>query len=749
MKSKALVFLLVTFIACFRLGYSQSISTSENILGYVDPMIGTGGHVHTFPGATVPFGMIQLSPDCDITGWDWCSGYHYSDSSIMGFSHTHLSGTGWADLGDILMMPTTGQIQMEPGSKANPDEGYRSRFSHAHEKASPGYYQVFLDDYNVNAELTASERVGFHRYTFPEGNQSNVIIDPVHKIFGKTIQTLVKIEGKRVTGYCFSTGWGGKRYSYFVIEFSKPFDSYGTWGKGKIAMGSNYAVGSDAKAWVRFNTSKDEQIEAKVTISSVSLEGAKRNFEVEAEGIDFSKALISAQERWRNVLSKFEIKGGSTEQKTIFYTGVYHCFLAPNLYMDTDGSYTAISKNLKANGFTNYSTFSYWDTFRATHPLFTIVDQKHTAEFANTLISRYTDRKDHMPVWELCGWDNLCMLGYHSASVIWDAISKGVPGIDSKNAFAAMKDASLTSKNSSSDGSGGLNDYIKLGYVPCNSGASVSQTLEYAYDDFCIASLAEKLGYADEHATYKKRSMNFLNHFQPSTKHFWPRYADGRFYEAFELNSWENLQPHWVSGNIWAYDLFVPHQIDTLVALHGGKAGFEKHLDKLFSESIEMKGDQHVDISGFVGMYGHGDEPGHHIPYLFNYAGAPAKTQKWVDYLRRTMYSTAPDGMINNEDCGQMSAWYIFSALGFYPVCPGKPVYDIGTPLFPEASLRLENGNTFTIKAHNVSDKNIYVQKIKLNGKPFTGLLLNHEDIMQGGVLEFFMGAAPVKNVSK
>lgn len=740
--------LFILFACCFQVN-AQTATNQDDVLKYVNPMIGTGGHVHTFPGATVPFGMIQLSPDNDITGWDWCSGYHYSDSSIMGFSHNHLSGTGWADLGDILLMPTTGKIQMEPGSKLNPDEGYRSRFSHAREHASPGYYKVFLDDYKINVELTASERIGFHRYTFPAGNQSNVIIDPVHKIFGQTYQTLVKIEGNRVSGYCFSTGWGGKRYAYFVIEFSKPFEAYGTWLKGVNSEGSKYASGKDAKAWVRFNTSEKEQIEVKVSLSSVSLEGAQRNFAAEAEGYNFDKALVQAQLTWRNTLSKIEIKGGTTKQKTIFYTALYHNFIAPNLYMDTDGSYTAIGKKLKANGFSNYSTFSYWDTFRATHPLFTIIDQKHTAEFANTLISRYTDRKDHMPIWELCGWDNLCMLGYHSASVIWDAISKGVPGIDNKKAFAAMKDASLTSKNSSSDGAGGLNDYIHLGFVPCNSGASVSQTLEYAYDDFCIASLAHKLGYKEEEAVYLKRSMNFMNQYQASSGHFWPRYADGSFHESFELNSWENLQPHWVSGNIWAYDLFVPHQIDTLIALHGGKSGFEKHLDKLFSESIEMKGEQHVDISGFVGMYGHGDEPGHHIPYLFNYAGVPAKTQKWVDYLRRTMYSNTPDGMINNEDCGQMSAWYIFASLGFYPVCPGKPVYDIGTPLFPEASLHLENGNTFTIKANSVSDKNIYVQKLKLNGKLVTDYQLKHEDIMKGGVLEFIMGPSPAKNAVK
>jgi len=725
--------------------YAQLNQLPEGILAEVDPFIGTGGHVHTFPGATVPFGMIQLSPDGDTKGWDWCSGYHYSDSSLMGFSHNHLSGTGWADLGDILLMPTVGSLQMEPGPKGDPDAGYRSRFSHKKESASPGYYQVFLEDYGVNAELTASERVGYHRYTFPGTDEANVIIDPVHKIFGKVYQTLVKVEGNKVKGYCYSTGWGGTRYAYFVAEFSKAFHSYGTSVGNVLSPGNSWERGSDAKAWVRFKTVPGETIEVRVALSSVSLEGAERNLAAEPGGQTFKEALGAARKTWLERLSAFEVKGGTAEQRKIFYTGLYHCFIAPNLYMDVDGQYTAVGGSWKANGFKNYSTFSYWDTFRATHPLFTIVDHKHTADFVNSLISRHADAKDHMPVWELCGWDNLCMLGYHSASVIWDAISKGVPGIDPVKAFAAMKDASLTSKSSSSDGRGGLDEYIRLGYVPAAYGASVSQTLEYAYDDWCIARLAGKLGLQEEKALYEKRSNYFLNHFQPSSRHFWPRNEDGSFYPAFTLDDWKNLQPHWVSGNIWAYDLFVPHNLDTLIALHGGKKGFGEHLDKLFGESISMKGDQHVDISGFIGMYGHGDEPGHHIPYLFNYAGDPAKTQRWVDYIRKTMYSAQPDGMINNEDCGQMSAWYIFSALGFYPVCPGNGLYDLGTPLFPEVSIRLESGKTFTIKARNVSGKNIYVQKVYLDGKIHPGLHLRHEDIMNGGVLEFVMGPLPSK----
>jgi predicted alpha-1,2-mannosidase len=739
MIKRSLLCIAVLLLFAVMCGNAQT----RDVARYVDPFIGTGGHGHTFPGATTPFGMIQLSPDCDTKNgaWDWCSGYHYSDSTMMGFSHNHLSGTGWADLGDILLMPTVGQIKMQPGSKQHPEEGYRSYFSHKNETAQPGYYQVFLKTYGVNAELTASQRVGFHKYTFPATNEANIIIDPVHKIFGSTFHTMVNVvDNRHIRGYCYSEGWGGKRFAYFVAEFSKPFASYGVYEQGKMIPNGNCAVAADAKAWVRFTTTKDEAVEVKVALSPVSFEGAEANFEAEADNVNFDQALTNARAEWAKVFAKFEVEGGTDVQKKLFYTSVYHSFIAPNLYMDVNGDYVAAEKNMNTKWFTNYSTYSYWDGFRTEHPLLTIVDQKHTREFVNSLISRYTDRKDHLPIWELCGYDNFCMLGYHGVSLIWDAISKGVDGIDPEKAFATMKDASLTDKMSGSNGGGGLHDYIRLGYVPCEQGASVSEALEYAYDDFCVAQLAEKLGKKDDAKEYTKRSLSFVNQFNPELKHFWPRYKNGQFMAPFELNDWKKLQPHWISGNIWAYDFFAPQAVDTLIALYGGKKAFEEKLDRTFTDTLKMVGEQHVDISGFVGSLGFGDEPGHEVPYLYNYADAPAKTQKMVAYLRNTMYAPLPDGVVNNEDCGQMSAWYIFSSLGFYPVCPGKPVYDLGTPLFPKVSLHLENGKTFTIIAHNVSDKNIYVRKMKLNGVELNGWQLKHSDIMQGGVLEFFMG---------
>jgi len=706
---------------------------------YVNPFIGSGGHVHTYPGATLPFGAIQLSPDTDLKGWDWCSGYHYSDSSMLGFSHTHLSGTGWSDLGDILVMATTGEVKMMPGDKTKPGTGYRSRFSHSDETAAPGYYSVLLKDYGVKAELTCTERVGFHRYTFPKGKESNIIIDPTNIIFGTAVETSVNVGKNEITGYCYSNGWGGKRYVYFVATFSKPFYKSGVFVNKAIQTKKNQAKGSDAKAYVQFVTSKGEQIEMKVALSAVSLEGARKNMAAEATGKNFDQVRAEAKTKWEEKLNKIVVEGGSEDDKAIFYTGLYHCYLAPTLSMDVDGKYVAVGKTLQANGFTNYSTWSVWDTYRATHPLFTILEPTATTDFANSLISRYTDANDHMPIWELCGFDNQCMIGYHTVSVIWDAIVKGVPGIDNQKAFAAMRDAAVTEKSSSSDGSGGINEYMKLGYVPCTIDKSVSKSLEYAYDDWCIAQLASKLNLEEETKLFTKRASSFENLFNPAKKAFYPRYADGRWHEDLIMNDWASLQKHYISGNFWSYEYYLPHATERLVELKGGRKAFEASLDTLFNTELKMAGEQHVDISGFIGKYGHGDEPGHHIPYLYNFTDSPWKTQEIVQKVRSSFYHNAPDGMANNEDCGQMSAWYIFSSLGFYPYCPGKPEYETGTPLFEKATITLENGKKFVIKAKNVSPSNLYVGKKFLNGKPLDKLTISHKDIINGGELLFEM----------
>lgn len=736
---KQLILLSVFYIICCVSCTKKTTQQEKSVLDYVDPFIGTGAHTHTFPGATVPFGMVQLSPDGGTKGWDWCSGYHQSDSSLLGFSHMHLSGTGWADLGDILVTATTGEVQMIPGSKEDPDSGFRSRYSHDNEEAEPGYYRVFLQDYGVNAEMTATERVGFHKYTFTKGEKGHIIIDPTSKIFGQTMESKVTIVGDVVKGYSLSKGWGGDRTTYFTAKFSKPFDETGVYFNGEKDPGKRTAKAEDARAWVSFNLEENETIVVKVAISGVSQDGADKNLKAEGTGRSFEQVLAESQTKWEEKLSRIVVKGGTEDQKTIFYTGLYHNFIAPNLWMDVDGKYWALGKVLEAKGFTNYSTFSLWDTFRATHPLLSLIDQKTSADFANSLISRYHDGNGHMPMWELTGHDNTCMIGYHSSSMIWDAISKGVKGVDEKKALEAMIDAGHTSKISSSDGKCGLPDYKEYGYTPVDVDKSVSQTLEYSYNDWCVGMLAQKVGDQDQADYFLNRSNNFKNLFQPDEKRFWRKDKKGKWCEDVDLYVWDNLLPHYISGNFWAYDYFVPHQMSELVELKGGKLAFEKKLDGLLTDTIQMKGEQHVDISGFIGKYGHGDEPGHHIPYLYNYTNSPWKSQRLINQIRNEMYSNTVGGMSNNEDCGQMSAWYIFSSLGFYPVCPGKPVYDLGTPLWDEAEIQLENGNIFRIKARNVSPKNIYVESVTMNGEPLNGLFVKHEDILNGGILEFEM----------
>ena len=740
MKRLVLIFLVSAFHIC---GVASNQGHSSDILRYVDPMIGTDGIGHTFPGAVIPFGMVQLSPDQQLEGWNYCSGYHYPDSTIMGFSHTHISGPGWSDLGDILLVPTVGDLQFSPGDPKDPDSGYRSRFSHVRETASPGYYSIMLDDYNVKAELTVSERVGFHRYTFPESDKSNVIIDPVNKIFGRTLESKVEvISDNQIRGYSYSYGWGGKRTMYFVATFSKPFKKHGVFVEGKSRAGIDTAKGEDAKAWVRFSTSEDEQIEVKVAISPVSFEGAMKNYMAEGESSSFFRQFQEAKKKWRAELKKIDIKKASEEEKIKIYTGLYHSFIHPNLFMDVDGRYVADGEVFEAGDFINHSIFSLWDTFRAVHPLFNILQREQNAHMVNSLLARY-ENGITMPMWELYGYDNTCMIGYHSASVIWEAIKKDIDGIDPEFALQAMIDASVANKPLtmfSSDGPPATHLYIEHGYVPAVTVRSVSKTLEYSYIDWCISQLASQVGEKEAAKTYQERSKGFTHHFNDTTKTFLPKYQPWNWVNV-DPSSWQDLQKHYISGNMWAYEFFVPHDVETLISLKGGKAGFANDLDDVFEGKLSARGEQHVDISGFIGKYAHGDEPGHHMPYLFNYVDEHHRTCEIVSRIKNEMYSTAPDGLVNNDDLGQMSAWYVFSALGFYPVNPGSGNYDIGTPSVEEAVLQLENGNKFKIVTHNLSDENIYVESIHLNNKKLDRLYITHNEIMQGGVLEFFMSS--------
>lgn len=733
--------------------FTSCMPTSEQVvraIDYVDPFIGTDGIVHTFPGATYPFGMVQLSPDGDTKGWNWCSGYHTSDDNIMGFSHTHLSGTGWADLGDVLVMPTVGALKFEPGAKTNPDEGYRSRISHDadKEKASVGYYSVELLDYDILAELTVTPRTGFHRYSFPKSNESNIIIDPTHKIFGKNIDTHVKkVNDTTIEGFTHSTGWGGDRYVYFIAEFSKPFSKVTVYEDGKT-IDATESASVVSKIAATFSTEQDEQITVKVAISAVDIEGARKNFNAEAKDLDFDTVHKNAVAAWESSLSNYEFTGIDEDQTTILYTGLYHSMIQPNLQQDVDGRYVAMGKKLQADGYVNYSTFSLWDTFRAVHPLFTITEHGKTADFANALISRY-ENGGEIPLWELCGHDNTCMISYPAISMIADAILKDVPGIDTERALKAMVSASNFNYNSSSDGDGGVDKYIEFGYTPSSVEGSVAKTAENSYYDWCIAQVAKKVGNKEIEDEYTKRSMSFMNHFRKEKGGFlYPKDEDGNWVEL-DLQDWESLRPHYVSGNIWAYSFFYPHAVDTVISAMGGKSVFAKSIDNVLNTPLDMKGEQHVDLSGFFGHYGHGDEPGHHFLYLYHNANEQWKIADWVNTVADSIYSAKRDGMPNNDDCGQMSAWYIFSSMGFYPACPGDGKYIIGAPMMKEAKIKTASGKTFTMVAKNLSKKNRYIESCTLNGEPLTSGYITHDDIMNGAALEFVMSSTPNKEIFK
>ena len=727
--SPFLLVIVILFTAC---------SVDKKNINYVDPFIGTGGHGHTYPGATLPFGMVQLSPDTRINSWDGCSGYHYSDKTILGFSHTHLSGTGVGDYGDIRFMPTVGKLQLNPGTADYPDSGYSSRFSHKTEKASPGYYAVTLEDYDIDVELTVSERVGFQKYIFPETDNAHIIIDLTESITSDKILYLELefLSNTEITGVRRTDGWADDQCIYFYAVFSKPFDSFGVVKNGKISKVYQKVYGEDIKAFVNYKTSENEEILVKVGISAVSIEGAKNNFKKEIQGWDFKETKNKARKIWEKALNKIKVEGGTIEQKTIFYTALYHSLLAPNLFSDIDGKYRGHDgKTYKAKDFDMYTVFSLWDTFRAEHPLFTIIENKRTTDFIKSMLDIYK-RSGLLPVWELAGNETGCMIGYHSVPVIVDAYMKGIRDYDIKLIFNAMK-------NSAEQNHLGLEFYKKSGYIPADKeGESVSKTLEYAYDDWCIAQMAKKLGKDKDYRKYIIRAQYYKNLFDDLTGFF-----RGKRNETF-VTPFNPAEVNFMltEANTWQYNFFVPQDIHGMIDLLGGNEQFAKKLDEMFYTETKLSGRHQSDITGLIGQYAHGNEPSHHIAYLYDYAGQPWKTQKLVRKIMDDLYSDKPDGLCGNEDCGQMSAWYVLSAMGFYPVTPGYNIYAIGSPVFEKVTINLENGNKFIIKANNVSDDNFYIQSASLNGKPFNKSYIKHSNIMKGGELVFEMGPEPNKN---
>ena len=696
-----------------------SCSNPKPLISFVDPFIGTGGHGHTFPGATHPFGMVQLSPDTRLTGWDGCSGYHYTDSIIYGFSHTHLSGTGISDYGDILLMPYSGETYFNNG--ADGQKGYSSRFKKSTERASPGFYKVFLEDSKIKVELTTDRLVGFHKYTYENTEDRKVLIDLDHRDF-ITSTDLVQINDFQLSGHRHSKGWAEDQRVFFHMEFDQPIVNI-QWKKEE---------GKGVKAALDFGPG-EEKLKIKVAISAVDSEGAKKNLDTEATYWNFTRMKKESQEIWENQLNKIVVEGGTKEQKRVFYTALYHTMIAPNLYTDFDGRYLGTDLKIhQADNFTNYTVFSLWDTFRSTHPLYTLIERDRTNDFINTFLAHY-ENGGQLPVWELAGNYTGTMIGYNAVPVITDAYAKGIQNFDAPLALEAMQHSATRDKL-------GIDHFRRDGYISsAKESESVSKTLEYAYDDWTIAVFADSIrehGIADD---YYQRAQHYKNVFDPNTG----------FMRARNNNQWlapfapEEVNHHYTEANSWQYSYFVPQDVNGWMNLLGGAEATEKKLDDLFAASSETSGRDQADITGLIGQYAQGNEPSHHIPYLYNFAGVPHKTQKIVRQIMDELYTDQPDGLSGNEDCGQMSSWLVFSAMGFYPVTPGSTNYILGSPMFDKITLNLENGNQFIINAQNQSKENIYVQDVILNGAKHPYSYLDHGTIMKGGKMDFEMGAAP------
>lgn len=724
--------LVLAGLAC-----AAPLAAAPDPLKHVNPFIGTGGHGHTFPGPSLPFGMVQLSPDTRLTGWDGCSGYHFSDKVIYGFSHTHLSGTGASDYGDILLLPATGPVKLRSGYRARGEDpaprdpaGYGSAFRKETEKAAAGYYEVELDDYRVKAELTATLRSGLHRYTFP-GGPAHVLVDLAHR--DQVIASSLRITGPdRIEGMRRSKAWAKDQVVHFAARFSRPFDRAELAADGRVRDGARELEGKDLRAVLHWDTRPGERILVKVGLSAVDAEGAAKNLDAEQKGFDFEGVRAKAKSVWKAELSRVEIEGGSDDQRTVFFTALYHAFLQPNVYQDVDGRYRGMDGKVHpAGGHVQHTVFSLWDTFRTAHPLYTILQRRRSLDFLQTFLAQYR-QGGRLPVWELSANETDCMIGYHSVPVILDAWVKGIRGFDEGLALEAMKASADADRF-------GLKAYRANGFIPAErSSESVSRTLEYAYDDWCIARFAELTGRSADAAAFYRRAQAWQHLVDPGG-FLRPRH-NGMWLAPFDP---KEVSLHYTEANAWQYSFFVPHDLSGFMARLGGPAALERQLDRLFSEESRTTGREQVDITGLVGQYAHGNEPSHHMAYLYAYAGAAPKTQAMVRRLLDTMYRNAPDGLIGNEDCGQMSAWFVLSALGFYPVVPGRPEYVLGTPLFPKATLKLENGRRFVIRAQAPAADRPYVQAVRLNGRPHPRAWIDHEALMAGGELTFELGPEP------
>lgn len=726
-----------------------------DLLEFVNPFIGTGGHGHTFPGATTPHGMVQLSPDTRLLEWDACAGYHFTDNSIHGFSHTHLSGTGIGDLGDILFMPVTGEAKTVTGTAEDPDSGYRSRFSHDREKAEPGYYQVHLDDYGIDAELTATPRAGMHRYSFADAGEAGLVIDLAPTIHGhrNPVTELRVINDTEIEGYKRTRGWAANHHVYFHAKFDRPFTCT-LHENGQVLPGKWAVATGNTQAVLRFDMGGKKQVRAKVGISSVDYDGAKRNVEAEIADWDFDRVRKNAGKAWQEQLAKIRVKGGTDDEKIIFYTSLYHTSISPYLFTDVDGRYRGMDQKIHVSKDSPvYTVFSLWDTFRAFHPLLCIVDPELNNELIRSLLLQY-DQGGILPKWELAGNYTGTMIGSHAISVIADAYQKGLRDYDVEKAYQAVKRSIHKNENDFLHPSEGVREKLNpmakehndtLGFIPCDlENESVSKALEYAYNDWCVMQMAKDLGNAGDVAIYQERAGRYASYFDKESGFMRGKNKDGSWKSPFNPKFSQHRRDEYTEGNAWQWTWFVPHDVDGLVDLMGGREPFVTKLDELFTTDSKIEGEESSsDITGLIGQYAHGNEPSHHITHIYNHVGQPWKTQKLVDEILSSLYFNDPNGLSGNEDCGQMSAWYVLNAMGFYSFCPGEPVYSLGRPVFDEVVLPQANGKTFTITVTGNSRENKYIQSASWNGARMETPFFTHDRMMQGGKLEITMGREP------
>jgi predicted alpha-1,2-mannosidase len=715
---------LFVFLFCF-----TEIIYAQHFTKYVNPFIGTATTGHTYPGAVLPFGLVQVSPDTNTQGWAVSSGYHSDQISIMGFSHTHMSGTGAPDMGDILLMPVTGTPKFDAGNENDTSTGYRSKYRHQTEEAHPGYYAVTLDDYQIRAEITATMRAGMHRYSYPAEGQCGVLIDAEHGIEDVAIESYVKVhDNQTIVGMRRSRGFIKDNRYYFCARFEKPFASNELNQKGD-------------KIYLRFDGINSKSLLVKVGLSTVSEEAAMRNLDTEIPDWNFEKIRDDATKIWDKYLSRIEIDALDNDQKVVFYTALYHSLIVPNLITDVDGYYRGWDKKVhlcKEGDY--YTNFSLWDTYRALHPLLNLVYPDKNEAFLKSMMQRYREI-GQLPINEYGTCETECMIGYHSVPVLAEAILMNRPGIDYNEALEAMKKAAMDDRR-------GVGAMKKLGFIPSeNDNYSVSEVLEYSYDDWCIAMVAKKLGKTDDYNYFIKRSKNYRNHFDPATGFMRGRHADGSWVTPFdpkEVSPWGIGD--FTEGNSWHYSFYVPHDMTHLIKMLGGKDVLCARLDTMFSRNHELVNAKDIDITGVYGQYVHGNEPSHHLTYLYNFVGKPWKTQKMVSTMKNMFYMNSRDGLCGNDDCGQMSAWYIYSAFGFYPVTPCAGYYLIGSPSLKKAVIHLPNGKDFVITAPNAKSDVFYIQSAKLNGKNYHHTFINISDIQKGGTLDFNLGTKPNKS---